>query len=232
MPSATRLLAAEPPARGLSPGPSSGLTVPIQLPPGVDPTAVPSLVQAVQDAVNLLAQARGRHVVAQADVLAELAVGRLEPRFELVEERVRRMHTVNTVLAETEWLSAEQINALQPEPPANRSLPASDWKRRGRIFSVSHGGRELYPRYQFDAAYQPLPVIKQVLAAFGPVADPWTLVAWFHFPNGWLVRVPPGRRASARAIDPAPEPSAPKDRLDDAAAVVHAAAQRLHGYVA
>lgn len=224
MPSLNRLTAAEPAPRGRA----AGLTVPIQLPPGVDPTAVPSLVQAVEDAVSLLAQARGRQVVAQADVLAELAAGRLEPRLELVEERLRRMQTVNTLLAETEWLTAEQINALQPEPPANRSLPASDWKRRGRVFAVNHGGRELYPRYQFDAAYQPLPVVKPVLAAFGPVADPWTLAAWFHFPNGWLARP----RAADAAPGQPPEPAAPKDRLDDAAAVVHAATQRHHGYVA
>lgn len=217
---AARRNAEEPAPRGLS----GGLTVPIQLPPGLDPTAVPSIVQAVQDAVSLLAQARGRQVVAQADVLAELAAGRLEPRIELVEERLRRMQTVNTVLAETEWLTAEQVNALQPEPPANRSLPASDWKRRGRVFAVNHGGRELYPRWQFDAAYQPLPVVKAVLAAFGPVADPWTLAAWFHFPNGWLVH----ERAAGQALQAA----APKDRLDDAAAVVHAARQRRHGYAA
>ena len=49
--------------------------------------------------------------------------------------------------------------------------------------------------------YQPLAVVKKVLKAFSPVADPWLLAAWFRFPNGWLAG------ADGR-------PLAPKDALD------------------
>jgi hypothetical protein len=96
------------------------------------------------------------------------------------------------------------LNRLQPEPPANKSHPASDWKRRGRIFSVSFGGKEYFARYQFDALYQPLPIIRDILKAFGSVADSWKIAAWFHFPNGWIAETGPrGTR-----------PIAPKDALD------------------
>ena len=220
MPAGPPLIAAEP----LHRAPLAGYTVPIQLPPGLDPAAVPSLVKAMEQAVGLLARSGCPQVLARADRLAELAVGLAEPQFELVEDRMRRQQTLNAVLAGTEWLTAEQINALQPVPPANRSLPASDWKRRGRVFAVNHGGRELFARYQFDAGGQPLPVVKDILAAYGEVADLWALAAWFHFPNAWLARP---RRAGG-----ADEPLAPKDLLDDGAAVVHAASQRLRSYVA
>jgi hypothetical protein len=116
----------------------------------------------------------------------------------------------------------EQLNALQTEPPANKSHPASDWKRRGRIISVNYGGKEYFGRYQFDALYQPLPIIRDVIKAFGEVADAWVLPAWLHFPNGWIAR--PGS-AGTQAV-------APKDALDLRDSVLNAAAQRQASYVA
>lgn len=187
----------------------------------LDPALVPALVQAVAKATRLVAAnapASPAQLLERADAIAAVAVQLQEPDLELLDERRRRMATVKRVLDEGEWLTAEQINALQQVPPANRSLPASDWKRRGRVFSVNAFGKDLYARYQFDALYQPLPVIREVLEAFGPVADAWTLAAWFHFPNAWLVR-------DGMAL-------APKDCLDRGADVVRAAARRLDAYVA
>lgn len=202
---------------------SATLMVPIHLPRGLNHAALPSLIKAVDNAVTLLANSREGNVVARADVLAQLAAGLVEPQFELVEDRLRRMQTIKDVLAAGDWLMAEQINALQPNPPPNKSLPASDWKRRGRVFSVSHAGKELFARYQFDAAYQPLPIVKDILAAFGETADAWTLAAWFHFPNPWLAHKGRGKGT---------QPVAPKDALNAAAAVVNAASKRLRSYVA
>lgn len=81
------------------------------------------------------------------------------------------MKTIKAILEQGEWLTAEQLNALQPSPSTQKSQPASEWKRLGRIFAVSHGGEEYFARYQFDEAYQPLPVIEEFLRAFGEVAD-------------------------------------------------------------
>lgn len=133
-----------------------------------------------------------------------------------------RMSTIKTILAEGEWLTAEQLNALQPDPPAQKSQPASNWKRDGRIYSVNHGGREYFARYQFDEAYQPLPVIQDVLQAFGYIADTWEIAAWFAFPNGWISK--PGTAGQ--------EPMTPQDALDRREALLNAAAQRHGSYVA
>lgn len=59
----------------------------------------------------------------------------------------------------------------------------SDRTRRSRVFRVSYAGTDFFPRYQFDALCPPLPVIKEVQAAFGRGADTWTPAAWFHFPR-------------------------------------------------
>lgn len=193
--------------------------VPVGVPADVDPAVVASAIQAVEKALVMLVAAGQEQLISRADHLAEMATGLLEPGSELLEDRVRRMQTLRQVFAEGDWLSAEQINALQVQPPRSKSQPASDWKRRGRIFGVSYGGREFFARYQFDAMYQPLPIMRDVLAAWGEVPDPWVLAAWFHYPNSWLA-------------DEQGRPVAPKDALDRKQALLHAVRARQSSYVA
>lgn len=197
----------------------SALRIPVSIPEDTDPAAVSSVVEAVEKALAVLVHARQGGVIADADRLAEIAGGLIEPSSELLEDRVHRMRTLRQVFGEGDWLSSEQLNALQVAPPKSKSQPASDWKRRGRIYGVSHGGREYFARYQFDAMFEPLPVIRDVLNAFGEVADPWVLAAWFHYPNAWII-----------GADGAP--MAPKDALDRRDDVVRAAERRRTSYAA
>jgi hypothetical protein len=133
-----------------------------------------------------------------------------------------RSKTIKSILNEGEWLTAEQLHALQANPPAQKSKPASNWKRRGRIFGVNYDGQEYFARYQFDEAYQPLPVIQDVLRVFGDVVDTWEIAAWFNFPNGWISK--PGTSGQ--------EPQAPKDALDQRDALLRAVTARKGSYVA
>jgi hypothetical protein len=140
----------------------------------------------------------------------------------MIEECIQRQKTLCTVFARGEWLTAGQINALQSAPPADKTLPAGEWKSRGRIFSVTFEGKEYFAGYQFDATCQPLPVIKEILEALGEVRDSWRLAAWFHFPNGWIS----GTGANEN------QPMAPMDALDRPDAVVEAARHMRGEYVA
>ena len=209
-------------ARAETPAPNEPVrVVVVPLPEGIEPAAVPAVGAALEKALTLMTNV-GDAVIWQADRLAELATGFAEPSLELVEERARRMRTIREVFEQGDWLTAEQLNTLQVSPPANKAYPASDWKRRGRIFSVNYTGREYFPRYAFDALYQPLPIIREILSAFGEVADTWTLAAWFHYPSAWLVV---RDEHGARNI-------APKDALDRGREVVEAARKRSGTYVA
>ena len=154
--------------------------LPVNLPKDADPAAVSSMVEAIEKAIVVLVGTGQTSVLKQADRLAQLATGMLEPSIELVEDRVHRMKTVRQVFAEGDWITAEQINALQAEPPANKAHPASDWKRRGRVFSVNHSGKEYFARYQFDALYQPLSIVKAW-------PRPATLTVMLPFPSGTAV---------------------------------------------
>lgn len=200
----------------------SDMVLDVSLPEGTDPAVAASLKPEIERLVELFLLPEQPRVIEQADRIAELLSKKIEPNLGLVRERIERLKTIRRILEEDEWLTAEQLNMLQPNPPAQKSHPASDWKRRGRIFGVSYGGRELFARYQFDEAYQPMPVIRDVLKTFGEVADLWKIAAWFHFPNGWITK--PG--------DTGPQPIAPKDALDQRDMLLGALIKRKGSYVA
>jgi hypothetical protein len=195
------------------------LTSPNDLDGGIQET----IEAAVTKAISIL-RANGDYptLYGEADKIAELIVGEVRPSVTLIQERMERMKTIKRIFEEEDWLPAEEINAIHAAFPGARTHPASDWKRRGRIFSVPYRGKDYYPRYQFDTMYQPLPVIKDILDAYGEHADPWSLAAWFHFPNSWIVK--DGAAG--------PVPMAPKDALDRSDDVLAAARKRRATYMA
>ncbi|MCS0627865.1 hypothetical protein NX786_00695 [Telluria mixta] len=181
------------------------------------------LEEGLAEAVQILASSTTfKDLAESADNVARLIISQANPGGIMIEERVSHMATVKKVFEEGDWLTAEDINELQKKPPSKKSLPASNWKRRGRIFSVSYGRKNYYPRYQFDAMYQPLPIISEILKAYGECADTWSLATWFHFPNGWIVRQVGDEVISV----------APKDALDRSSNVIKAAQSRKGTYVA
>ena len=204
-----------------SAAPKEALILPLTLPKDTDPAVVSSLHDALHRVVAMTLSVDQTRVLECANHMAELLTGLFVPNDALLEDRRHRAQTVLKALTDGEWLTAEQLNALQASPPMNKSYPASDWKRRGRIFGVSYGGEEWFAGYQFDSLHQPLPIIKDILKALGKVADPWNIAAWFHFPNGWIAK---------QANDGSMRPVAPKDALDMREAVLHAAAQRQSSY--
>jgi hypothetical protein len=201
---------------------SPPLVLDVAVPEGTDPALLPSLREGLEQAVKLMIASGNVAVIQKADELAVLLTGLIKPDVALVEERLHRLQTVQEIFKEEEWLTTDMLNRLQPDPPSNKSLPASDWKRRGRIFSITFGGKEYFPRYEFDQAYQPLPIIRDILTAFGPVADTWKIASWFHYPNGWIAESGAGGM----------KPLAPKDALDRRDDLLNALAKRKGSYAA
>nr|WP_284700966.1 hypothetical protein [Robbsia betulipollinis] len=187
------------------------------MPSGLNPALAASLQSGVEQAIHALGTDINVGVLPRADELAKLISGLTQPNGGLIDERALRQKTMRAVFDDGEWLTADTINSLQASPPANKSFPASDWKRRGRVFALSFDGKEYFARYQFDEMYQPLPIVKPILQAIGEVADTWKIAAWFHYPNGWIADVVEGTK-----------PVAPKDALDRRDDVL-AAARRMHG---
>ncbi len=204
------------------PGSEAGLR--LRLPPGTDPAIASSLKRGMEEllAVLMALPQFEAQILGRADEIASVFTGLIAPTAPLIEERIRRQKAMQEVLSQGDWFTAGQINALQTAPRAHKAHPASDWKRRGRIFGVTVNGKEYFAGYQFDALFQPLPVIREILEALGPVADSWKIAAWFHFPNGWII----GRGQHAG------EPISPRDALDRRNEVIEAARHIYGGYVA
>jgi hypothetical protein len=198
----------------------------VRLPEGVNPAVAESFQASFEKAARLMfsSLATSHDLLERADEIVRLVTQIVEPSEDLLVERQLRAQTMRAMFAAGEWLTSEQINSLQQTPPTSKSQPASDWKRRGRIYSVTVNGREYFAGYQFDALCQPLPIIREILAEIGPVADTWKIATWFHAPNGWI--------AEQSTVSDAPRPVAPRDALDRRDEVL-AAARRNHGsYVA
>lgn len=165
------------------------LTLELTFPRSYNAASHESVRKALQHALDVAVTDYGidTHVIGDADKMAQLMLVSARPSVELVEERTSRIATINQILQGADFLTGDMINAAQSAPKENKSSVASDWKRRGRIFGVlGNDGKEYFPRYQFDLNYQPLPVIRDILAALGPLGDTWKIAAWFHFPNGWI----------------------------------------------
>ena len=115
----------------------------------------------------------------------------VDAQLELDNARLRAAY-----LEEVPTRSAHEVRAASGLNPKNPSEPASRWKRERRVFAVRHGGRDLFPAFQFEDGY-PRPVIKQVLHELPPTLTDWQIAIWFASGNGWLDGAEPRHRLDA-----------------------------------
>ena len=75
-----------------------------------------------------------------------------------------------------------RLTGIQARSGSSRS---SEWKRAGRVFSVSDGSEERFPLFQLEDGH-PMPVVADVLSVFGERLTPWQVAIWFVSANAWL----------------------------------------------
>lgn len=197
---------------------ASGAQLVIPLPAGIDAAAMSGLGESVSRALQAVIKQGGAQLIERAAAVAAAAVPIAAPSTALIEEHIARRRTMKRIVEETQWYSAEQIRRQL----GKRVAPTADWKRRSKIFGVPIGEREFFAAWQFGEDLKPLPVVAKALAALGPIADPWKIAAWFHFPNPRLAKSG-GRKLVNRA---------PKDCLDEGRHLIDAARQRHASYLA
>jgi hypothetical protein len=94
---------------------------------------------------------------------------------------------------------------------------ARQWEVEKRIFAVVYNDVKYYAGYQFDEDGAPLTIVKEVLQHLR-CNDPWSVAAWFYFPNSWI----------ANGATPVP----PKDALNRQHDVITAAIRSTGTYIA
>lgn len=156
---------------------------------------------------KLLPDVRARHLERKIEQLLDVLADTHDPMAEFhttvaadnTAIRQRFMHEVETVT------SAEVAERAGHEAK-NRHQTAARWKAQARVFAVPYQGQDRFPAFQFDADGKPLPLIKRVLEVLPANRTPWQTAFWFVSSNSWLGG------------------PAPRELLDDTAAVLEAAA--------
>jgi len=116
--------------------------------------------------------------IAPTDPLAEIQLKVAESTASLRRE----------FLEEVPVLGSAEIHANAGFPGANPSQTVHRWRKQGKIFAVTHGGRDVYPAFQFGQDGRPLPIIGEVLEILKRDAErtDWDNALWFAGETGWL----------------------------------------------
>jgi hypothetical protein len=96
--------------------------------------------------------------------------------------------------------SADEIAEQGGYGAKNKSAAATRWTKDGKIFSVLHGGKQHYPRFQFKHG-EPRPIVAQLLAALGEDATGWDRAFFFATPNSYLDDATPMDRLNDKSME-------------------------------
>ena len=137
---------------------------------------------------SLLAAAREQN----ADQRITQLVQAIAPEDPLAEVELRVAE--NTVALRREFiesvpvLTSADVHKNAGFPGSNPSQTVLRWRRSGKIFGINHGGRDLYPAFQFGPDGRPLPIVAEVLEILKRDADrsDWDNALWFFGDTGWL----------------------------------------------
>jgi hypothetical protein len=85
-------------------------------------------------------------------------------------------------------LTSAQLHERAGFPGNNPSQTGLRWRKQGKLFSINHGGRELYPAFQLGPDGRPLPIVAELLEilARDPDRTEWDNALWFAGESGWL----------------------------------------------
>lgn len=85
-------------------------------------------------------------------------------------------------------LDADEVAVRAGSRAANRRATASRWVTGGQAFAVSHGGRQLYPAFQFDPdTGRPRPAVAKVIGSLRSVGvTGWAMALWWATPHDTL----------------------------------------------
>lgn len=173
---------------------------------GASVTSAPDR-QAIYAIVDkLLPNIRARHLERTIEKLLDVLADTHDP----MAEFHAAVATDNTAIRqrfihEVETLTSAEVAARAGHEAKNRHQTAARWKAQARIFAVPYQGQDRFPTFQFDADGKPLSLIKKVLELLPGNRTPWQTALWFVSSNSWLGG------------------PAPRERLDDAAAILEAA---------
>jgi hypothetical protein len=113
----------------------------------------------------------------------------------MAEQAQRNAELRTRALEEIEMLDSDGVATVLGSHARNRAAAASRLARSGQVVFVDHGGRRLFPAFQFDLdAGRLRPETVRIVEALAErEVRGWAALLWLTRPNGWL--------AGARPVD-------------------------------
>ncbi|MFQ1710760.1 hypothetical protein ACK39S_20095 [Aeromonas veronii] len=105
------------------------------------------------------------------------------------------------VLSLSTWLTAQQVSDNAGYKGANASELPNKWKKAGQIFTISVGGKDLFPAYGFGINGKPLPKMKEILAILAAHRTALVIASWFVSANSWLGGKTPMNELAERPLN-------------------------------
>lgn len=97
------------------------------VPENVDPAIELTLKEMAERVLSMLARSESPpSIIASAERAAQAMIGAFQPDPYLVAVRMDCLRSIRKMLHEGKWLATAEINVAQENPPAQKSLPASD----------------------------------------------------------------------------------------------------------
>lgn len=132
----------------------------------------------------------------------------IEPQRPVAVRAELERRAIEAVMAATQWLSAAEIERLFNPKVVNARSTLNRWQSNGRIFGIDHRGKKLYPAYAFDATWQPLPAIQEILHVLTGFS-PFRVASWFESTSSALNGRRPRHRSSREILMQCSRPPSP-----------------------
>jgi hypothetical protein len=99
----------------------------------------------------------------------------------LLREARMLLQAKTEILQSNDWLTANEIAHLAQYSSRNPSSQPNKWKRNNRLFAIRHNGCDYFPVYGLDkdAAYRPLPAMREVIKILATKKSSWGMAYWF-----------------------------------------------------
>jgi hypothetical protein len=116
------------------------------------------------------------------------------------ENLAARRQTFKKILDACSFYAVEDLQERMPTVGEGMKELLDAWEDSHRIFSVQGKKGRLYPRFEFNQYYQPLPIIYDVLSVLQE-DDELAIAGWFVFENESVTTLVNGERVVIAPMD-------------------------------
>ncbi|WP_155292795.1 hypothetical protein [Pseudomonas fluorescens] len=147
----------------------------------VTPETLDALGKSIEMLAHVFSQNMQKAGLETIDQIVSLFLPKVPVSSNLMREAQMLAKAKKAVLESGDWVTASDIAKLGEFTTNNPSSGPNKWKRDNRLFAIRHNGSDYFPVYGLDkdAAYRPLPAMREVINILATKKSSWGLAYWF-----------------------------------------------------